>query len=521
MKTCHNESVLVVDDDLAIRSVLSEILSREGYHVRVAENGAQALDTMRASRPDVVVLDLMMPVMSGWEVLAVTDEDESLRTIPILVASAMAAPVASPGRKGGVRTCLSKPLDIPALLDALHCATAPAVAPGPPTTMTDPATRELRVLLIEDSPDDAALILLELRRSGYSVRSERVQTAAEFVAALEREPWDVVLSDHSVPGWSGAAALELLQARNIDIPFIVVSGTPGEDVAVQFMKAGAHDFFPKGNLRRLPSAITREVREAGRRREELVERARAAAELEVLLCDLRSAVRVRDDFLSIASHELKTPLTSLQLEVQLLQRLLVRDGAASVAAKLDTKLVVIARQITRLTTLVNNLLDVARLAAGQTVLVRERVDLRDVVIDVIARSADVIRPSGSVVNVNAASVTGSWDRARMDSVVTNLLLNAVKYGEGRPVEVTVDAEGSTARIVVTDHGMGIADEAQSRIFEKFERAVPLEHFGGLGLGLWVARQAIVAHGGEIRCESRDGAGSKFTVLLPGAKDEAS
>jgi signal transduction histidine kinase len=98
--------------------------------------------------------------------------------------------------------------------------------------------------------------------------------------------------------------------------------------------------------------------------------------------------------------------------------------------------------------------------------------------------------------------------------VRNLLLNAVKYGEGRPIEVTLDRDGPMARLVIADHGIGIAAGEQSRIFEKFERAVPLEHFGGFGLGLWSARQAAVAHGGEIRCESREGAGSKFTVLLP-------
>ena len=160
----HAECVLVVDDDQAIRKVLHEILSKEGYDVREAENGAQALDVMQSTPPDVVVLDLMMPVMSGWEVLAATDEEEKLRSIPILVASAMSAPLARRDWRGGVRTCLAKPLDIPALLDAIRWITTPGgctatsstpaseKTPAPPSVGT--AREALRLLLVEDSEDD-------------------------------------------------------------------------------------------------------------------------------------------------------------------------------------------------------------------------------------------------------------------------------------------------------------------------------------------------------------------------------
>ncbi len=520
MKSATNaESVLVVDDDLAIRRVLQEILSREGYDVRVAENGAQALDTMRADRPDVVVLDLMMPVLSGWEVLAITDEDETLRTIPILVASAMGAPVADPGRRGGVRMCLSKPLDIPALLEALRRVTLPATPcpPAGPSAAASPSTakgRELRALLVEGSADDAALIQSALRHSGYPVVARRVTSQREYVAALDAESWDLVISDFSLPGFDGRAALEILKARGIDLPFIVVSGPVGEDVAVEMMRAGAHDFFSKGRLSRLGPAVDREVREAARRKAEGSERRRVTTELEQLLCDLRGAVKVRDDFLSIASHELKTPLTALQLEVQLLQRLLARDGPAALASSLEGRLGIVARQVTRLTSLINSLLDVARLSGGQNDLHREVVDLKDVVTDVLTKSAEVIQHSGSEVTTHASHVVGQWDRGRILSLVSNLLLNAVKYGEGRPIEVDLGLYEGHARLVVKDQGIGIAKSEQCRIFEKFERAVPMENFGGFGVGLWIARQAAVAHGGQIVCQSLPGAGSTFTVDLP-------
>jgi signal transduction histidine kinase len=144
------------------------------------------------------------------------------------------------------------------------------------------------------------------------------------------------------------------------------------------------------------------------------------------------------------------------------------------------------------------------------------VDLKDVVASVLVRSEELIRDSGSEISVRSETVSGSWDRGRIESVATNLILNAVKYGEGKPIEIEVDHPGRRARLVVRDHGIGIPCEDQTRVFGKFERAVSMEHYGGLGLGLWIAQQAILAHGGQIRCESQPGAGSTFTVDLPGA-----
>ncbi len=115
---------------------------------------------------------------------------------------------------------------------------------------------------------------------------------------------------------------------------------------------------------------------------------------------------------------------------------------------------------------------------------------------------------------SARPLFGSWDRMRVDQVLTNLLTNAIKYGEGRPVEIEVSNPGARARIVVRDHGIGIAPEHQRRIFERFERAASARHYGGFGIGLWIARQIVEASGGTIAVESAPGAGSTFTVDLP-------
>ncbi|PYR01649.1 MAG: hypothetical protein DMF97_07040, partial [Acidobacteria bacterium] len=373
--------------------------------------------------------------------------------------------------------------------------------------------RPLRVLIVEDSEDDALLLARELGSRGYEPIVERVETADGMRAALNRRSWDIVVSDYSMPSFSGPAALSVLKESRLDIPFIIVSGTIGEETAVDAMRAGAQDFMIKGKLARLLPAIERGIREAESRREGIAERARNEAERDRLLNELREAVRVRDTFLAIAAHELKTPLTALQLQIRLLQKSDGRTSAAMSAQQLEHAVEMIARQTTRLHALIENFLEVVNITSGHMDLDRAPVDLRQIVNDIVAH--DHLGRSGPaiVVDVDGQAV-GLWDRVRLESVIGNLVSNAVKFGEGKPISISVSCDGSTARVVVTDNGIGIAREEQARIFGKFERAVSERHYGGFGLGLWVARQIVEAHGGSIRVASEAGKGSTFVVELP-------
>ena len=376
-------------------------------------------------------------------------------------------------------------------------------------------SQDLRALLVEDSVEDAELLRRELARAGFAAETERVASAAQFGEALDRVKWDVILADFSMPGFGGAAALEILKSRALDIPFIIVSGTMGEDVAVEAMKAGAHDYFAKHNTTRLASAIEREVREAERRRERLAEQRRLEAEKERLLEELRAAVKMRDEFLSIASHELKTPLTGLKLQVQSLARLVSRDPGGSVpTAAFDAKVQTMSQQLARLTRLIQSLLDVTRITAGDTALARETLALHELVADVVDATKESQEWPRAEVTIDAEPVVGRWDRLRVETIVGNLVSNAIKFGNGRPLQIRLRKVGAEAQLAVCDHGIGIASEVLERIFEKFERAVPREHYGGFGLGLWIVRQLVVAHGGTIRVESVVGDGSTFTVELP-------
>ncbi|MDY7227244.1 protein kinase domain-containing protein [Hyalangium rubrum] len=234
-----------------------------------------------------------------------------------------------------------------------------------------------------------------------------------------------------------------------------------------------------------------------------------------LYLEEQEAVRRRDDFLSIAAHELKTPLTSLQLHLQGLmsqmRQAAVRPPPERVAAKLDSANL----QTQRLGRLVNELLDISRVAQGQLLGKLEDVDLVTLVRGIIERSREALARAECPVEVRASgSVVGHWDAMRLEQVVGNLITNAMKYGAGKPIEVTIEGGPTDARIQVRDHGIGIAPEDTERIFERFERAVSVRHYGGFGIGLWLVREIVQALGGTVEVESTPGQGSTFTITLP-------
>jgi PAS domain S-box-containing protein len=228
---------------------------------------------------------------------------------------------------------------------------------------------------------------------------------------------------------------------------------------------------------------------------------------------LHEAVQARDDFLSIAAHELRTPLTALQLQLDsLLKYQREPNGKVDFSKKLATA----ARQSERLGALIDALLDVSRLTGGKLVLNDEEMDLGDAVRDVTDRNRQAaLRVSCSVrVEAPERPIIGLWDRTRIEQVLLNLIGNAMKYGAGKPIDITVEDTGSRARIRVRDRGIGIAAKDAERIFHCFERAVPNDVYGGLGLGLFISRQVVESYGGSISVEPGVEPGAAFLIELP-------
>ena len=182
---------------------------------------------------------------------------------------------------------------------------------------------------------------------------------------------------------------------------------------------------------------------------------------------------------------------------------------------MESRLKAMCRQTRHLAELVDRLLDVPRIASGQLDLIVEDMDMTELVRDIVERFAHDLDWARCPLTLRAgAPVVGQWDRTRIDQVLSNLLSNAMKYGRGAPIELSVEAASGVVRISVRDHGIGIAPEQQARIFEKFQRAVSSRTASGLGLGLWIAKHIVEASSGSITVESSPGAGSTFTVVLP-------
>lgn len=248
--------------------------------------------------------------------------------------------------------------------------------------------------------------------------------------------------------------------------------------------------------------------------EEIANLASLAIETAQRYAETRAAVRLRDDFLAIASHELRTPLTSLQLQLEAASHTLERDESP-VNPKLSRKLETANRQVARLSKLVDNLLDVSRISLGKLKLELEDLDVSEVVREAAERQWSAAQAVGCGLSVKTEpGIKGRWDRVRIEQVLTNLLTNALKYGAGKPVEVSIERHGERARIVVRDYGLGVRPEDRARIFDRFERAVPSANYGGLGLGLYISKQIVEAHGGTIDVSSVPDQGATFTVELP-------
>ena len=242
---------------------------------------------------------------------------------------------------------------------------------------------------------------------------------------------------------------------------------------------------------------------------DLTERRRAEEE-RIRLAQTQEGVRLRDEFLAIASHELRTPLTALQLQLQHLQGRL-GDAVPKAVSGLERAV----RSTSRLSTLIENLLDVSRLVTGQLELHPERLELFSLVNDVTERLRELALQADCPVRLQGDSpIEGTWDRLRLEQVVGNLLSNAFKYAAGSPVELSVSRARSEAILVITDRGPGIPEQARSRIFDRFERAASMRHYGGLGLGLYVAREIVEAHGGNISVHGPPEGGVRFTICLP-------
>src|SRR5467141_1910753 len=368
----------------------------------------------------------------------------------------------------------------------------------------------LRVLLIEDSEDDAALLLLELRRGGYKTTHERVDTPAALHAALDNQKWDLVISDHSMPHFSGGEALQLLRQKESEVPFIFVSGTMGEEAAVAALKNGAQDYLMKSNLKRLVPAVQRELRELEVRRERK-RLERQVQQLQKFEAIGRLAGGIAHDF----NNAIGAIMGWADLALQ----------EAQPGTRLQERLQKICAQAQRTAGLTSQLLAFAR----QQVLQPRRIDLNGLIEEGTSLLRKVIGADVEVRLVPAPNLHVTVaDPVQIDQVLMNLCLNArdAMPKGGRLIIETQNADldqeycrlhtyvqpGSYVLLLVSDTGIGMDAATIERIFEPFFTTKDVGK--GTGLGLATVFGIVKQHGGFINVYSEPGKGTTFRVYLP-------
>lgn len=374
----------------------------------------------------------------------------------------------------------------------------------------------LRVLIVEDNEDDATLLLMELRRGGFDPRPTRVETPGELRDALRAGAWDIVISDYSLPRFAAPEALAVVQESGVEVPFIIVSGTVNEELAVDSLKRGASDFVSKGNLTRLNPAVRRELAAQieHRERRRLETQLRQAQKMEAIGQLAGGVAHDFNNLLQIIASYTDLLLAATDESDPRREDMLIIRGAADGATSLARQLLafgrkqVLAPQVVDLNALVRETERLLRRTIGQNIefvealedsLARVKVDplqVKQILINLVVNARDAM-PKGGKVRFETANVAFDEAYASMNPGV-------------KP--------GAYAGLFVSDTGTGMDPETKSRVFEPlFTTKAPGQ---GTGLGLSTVFGIVQQSGGHVTVESELGRGSTFQVFFPRTSDEA-
>ncbi|KQN48616.1 histidine kinase [Pseudomonas sp. Leaf48] len=390
------------------------------------------------------------------------------------------------------------------------------------------STIQAKLLIVDDLPENLLALEALIKREDRTVY--KALSADEALSLLLQHEFAMAILDVQMPGMNGFELAELMRGtektRNIPIVFVSAAGRE-LNYAFKGYESGAVDFLHKPlDIHAVKSKVNVFVdlyRQSKAMKEQVLALQESRREQEALLnrlqntqLELEQAVRMRDDFMSIVAHEVRTPLNGLILETQLRKMHLARDNAAAFTLdKMQAMVERDERQIKSLIRLIEDMLDVSRIRTGKLSIQARSFDLAALVRGLLESFAPQVEAAESSVTLDAGQpVIGSWDEFRIEQVISNLLTNALRYGAKSPVSVKVYSDGPQAIVEVRDQGIGISEENQQRIFQQFERVSVNHAVAGLGLGLFISEQIVTAHGGTITVESRIGEGALFRVCLP-------
>jgi signal transduction histidine kinase len=384
---------------------------------------------------------------------------------------------------------------------ALAACLASGVAEPQPSTKSS----TLRVLLLEDSPPDAELVMQALRQNGFAVSFDVAESPPQFLEHIRNAPYDVVLADYNLPNWRGIEALTLMRKEGLDIPLIIVTGSLGDVPAVECIKQGATDYVLKDGLARLSISVRRALEEKRLREAHNQAQQELARKAE----ELARSNRDLEQFAYVASHDLQEPLRMVATYAQLLsekyQGKLDENADKYIAYAVDGAL--------RMQALIKDLLEFS--CIGRRDMERRETDCNVVVQQVLRNLKAAIQESHAVVNCDRLP-TVTADETELLRVLQNLIGNAIKFrGPETPiVGIRAERKEREWHFAISDNGIGISREHAEMIFVIFKRLHTRAEYPGNGIGLAICKKIIERHGGRIWVESQPGRGSTFFFTLP-------
>jgi signal transduction histidine kinase len=371
--------------------------------------------------------------------------------------------------------------------------------------------KELKILMLEDLEDDVGLIERTLNKQGIQFISKRVDTRDEFVEALDSFDPDIILSDHALPQFNSLEALTICRNHQMDVPFILVTGTVSEEFAVSCLKQGADDYVLKSNLVRLPSAIQNALKQ----RTHEHKRKKAEKALRKQNEELVKINKELDSFVYSVSHNLRAPLMSVLGLINLVQ---VENKKTENDGILGDYFAMMQQSIHKLDDTLKEILDYSRNARSELNI--EKVEFQRMVEDSFERmkymdGSEKIQKS-VIVHAKAPLYTDSY---RLSVIINNLVSNAIKYRDVSKAESHIGIEATitntTLSIIFRDNGIGISDDYINKIFDMFFRAT--DRSEGAGLGLYIVKETVDKLLGDIKVESKVGEETVFTLTLPNMK----
>lgn len=379
----------------------------------------------------------------------------------------------------------------------------------------------LRVLIVEDSHSDAGLLIRALKKGGFDLQCETVDTSEQMQQALSALEWDIILSDYNLPLFSGLKALQVMHSLDLDLPFIIISGAIGEETAVEAMRAGAHDYIMKDNLIRLIPAIERELKEAGARRllrEGEETRSRLEKELQQAKHYAELANQRKSRVLAFVAHEFKNPLKAIQTFTEILEKGYEKGRIAEDQLEMVQGISTASQHIREL---MNDILDIAPIEAGKISINRQVIHLQtllDEVRIIVEESAKQKKIQIKWEKQSALDLI-NIDPKRLRQILINLLSNAIKYTNPSDtifLKIFRSEDNAWLQLNVEDHGPGIPEEELENLFLDYYRVQNIfsQQNEGLGLGLALVRKLVELHQGTISVDSQVGEGTTFSVCFP-------